>query len=335
MTNTDPMTAWQGRVDAIDGRAGRRWHQVVRPVEQSTGAGVALLGFACDAGIRRNHGRPGAVDGPHALRKYLANLAWHGGESGALYDAGDVSVTGDGLEEAQSDYARRAALALRHGHRVIGLGGGHEIAWASYQGLASAFAGDARLQRVGIVNFDAHFDLRRPEHAGHGSSGTPFLQIAEARAAAGLPFDYLCLGISETANTAALFDRASSLGVRYVSDVDIAGTQADATLREFIARCDSIYCTFCLDVLPPAVAPGVSAPSGLGIPLGRAIALLRTLVAECRHDPAADKLAIADVAEYSPANDAPDGRTGRAAARIVYELAALRKPGPDPSQVLV
>lgn len=323
MTNPDPMTAWRGRVDAIDGRAGRRWHQVVRPIEQSTTPGVALLGFACDAGIRRNHGRPGAVDGPHTLRQYLSNLAWHGGELGALYDAGDVRATGDGLEEAQSDYARRAARALRQGHRVVGLGGGHEIAWASYQGLASALDGDSRLQRVGVVNFDAHFDLRRPEQAGRGSSGTPFLQIAEARAAAGLPFDYLCLGISETANTAALFDRASSLGVRYVSDVDIDGPQAEATLSDFIARCAAIYCTFCLDVLPPAVAPGVSAPSGLGVPLHRAIALLRMLVAQCRRGPTADKLVMADVAEFSPPHDAPDGRTGRAAARIVYELAAI------------
>ena len=299
----------------------------MRPVEQSTTAGVALLGFACDAGIRRNHGRPGAVDGPQALRKYLANLAWHGGESGALYDAGDVGSRATG--------SKRRSPTMRAGRPArcaTGIGSSASAAATRSRGRRTrawrrrspAMHG---CSAIGVVNFDAHFDLRRPEHADHGSSGTPFLQIAEARAAAGLPFDYLCLGISETANTPALFDRASSLGVRYVSDVDIGDTQAAATLREFIARCDSIYCTFCLDVLPPAVAPGVSAPSGLGIPLDRAVALLRTLVAECRHDPAADKLAIADVAEYSPANDAPDGRTGRAAARIVYELAALRNAG--------
>jgi formiminoglutamase len=330
MTHPDPTTAWHGRVDSIDGRAGLRWHQVVRPIAQSTTTGVALLGFACDAGIRRNHGRPGAVDGPQALRQYLANLAWHGGESGALYDAGDVRPTGDALEEAQADYARRATRALQQGHRVIGLGGGHEIAWASYQGLAAALADDARLRRLGVVNFDAHFDLRRPEQAGRGSSGTPFLQIAEARAASGLPFEYLCLGISETANTPALFERAASLGVQHVADVDIESAQAEATLRDFVARCEAIYCTFCLDVLPPSVAPGVSAPSGLGVPLHRAVALVRALVAECRHDPAVDKLVLADIAEFSPPHDAPDGRTGRAAARIVYELAALRKRGSDP-----
>ena len=81
--------------------------------------------------------------------------------------------------------------------------------------------------------------------------------------------------------------------------------------------------TFCLDVLPPAEAPGVSAPSGLGVPLHRAAGLLRTLVAHCRRGSGRDKLVLADVAELSPAHDTHDGRTARAAARIVYELAAI------------
>jgi formiminoglutamase len=325
MQHDDTANPWQGRVDALDGAAGRRWHQVVQPLDQATHPGVALCGFASDAGVRRNHGRPGAAEGPRTLRRYLANLAWHGTDRQGLYDAGDVAVVGDALEAAQAEYARRVVDALRAGHRTIGLGGGHEIAWASYQALASALAGEARLQRVGVVNFDAHFDLRQPERAGVGSSGTPFLQIAEARAAASQSFSYLCLGISETANTRALFERAEALGVRYVTDVEIDHPQAEQTLRSFVAANDAIYCTFCLDVLPPAVAPGVSAPSGLGIPLHRAVALLRLLVTECRRAEGPDNLVLADVAEYSPPHDAPDARTGRIAARIVYELAALHR----------
>ena len=325
MQHDDTTNPWHGRVDAVDGAAGRRWHQVVQPLDQATHPGVVLCGLASDAGVRRNHGRPGAAEGPRTLRKYLANLAWHGTDRQGLYDAGDVAVAGDALESAQSEYAKRVAAALRAGHRTIGLGGGHEIAWASYQALASALAGQMRLHRVGVVNFDAHFDLRQPERPEVGSSGTPFLQIAEARAAAGQSFSYLCLGISETANTRALFDRAESLGVQHVTDVEIDGPRAEQALRSFVATNDTVYCTFCLDVLPPAVAPGVSAPSGLGVPLHRAIALLRLLVNECRSAGGPDKLVLADVAEFSPPHDAPDGRTGRTAARIVYELAALHR----------
>jgi formiminoglutamase len=324
-TRTIDLGAWQGRTDAVDGQAGRRWHQVIRPLDSAAhDPGTALLGFACDAGVARNHGRAGAASGPQALRRHLANLAWHGDATTHLYDAGDVTCAGDELENAQAAYAERLTGLLRHGHRVVGIGGGHEIAWASYQGVASALAGDARLRRLGMINFDAHFDLRRPDVPGRGSSGTPFLQIAEARAAAGLPFGYLCLGISEASNTQALFDRAAALGTRFVRDVDIGAAATESTVREFIDGCDAVYCTFCLDVLPASVAPAVSAPSGLGVPPQRAFELLRLVLGECRRG-AQGKLVMADVAEFNPGHDAPDARTARTAARIVYELAGISR----------
>ncbi|MFO6382479.1 arginase family protein, partial [Pseudomonas aeruginosa] len=91
------------------------------------------------------------------LRRALANLAWHGEQ--AIYDAGDI-VAGDDLEAAQERYAQRVADLLARGHRVVGLGGGHEIAYASFAGLARHLSRHERLPRIGILNFDAHFDLR-------------------------------------------------------------------------------------------------------------------------------------------------------------------------------
>lgn len=321
---------WTGRVDAEDGERGRRWHQVVQRVAAEPSgttaatdpAGVALLGLASDTGVSRNRGRTGAAEGPTALRRMLANLAWHGGTTARLYDAGDVVCEGDALEEAQADYGERLAALLRAGHFPIGLGGGHEIAWAAYQGIARALAGDPRLERLGIVNFDAHLDLRVPSTPGRGTSGTPFLQIAEARRTAGLDFRYLCLGVSEAANTPALLDRATQLGAGVVPDVDAAGPAAEAALLPFIADSSAVYLTFCLDVLPPAVAPGVSAPSALGVALHRAVALLRSALAACGHGRPGSRLLLADVAELNPRHD-PDGRTARTAARLVYELAAF------------
>lgn len=316
------MSAWSGRVDAVDGDLGRRWHQVVTPVVSGDRAGVALAGFASDAGVFRNHGRTGAAEGPQALRRALANLAWHGDEEARLYDAGDVACDGDALEAAQQEYGRLIGGLLRGGHRPIGLGGGHEIAWATYQGMALALDGDPRLDRLGIVNFDAHLDLRRPARPGHGTSGTPFLQIAEARAAAGQPFRYLCIGAAEAANTPALMQRAATLGVEVVHDVDTGDPGVEQRLQRFIDASSAVYLTFCLDALPPAVAPGVSAPSGLGVPLHRAIALLRHAIRCCGPRGGDGKLLVADVAELNPRFD-PDGRTARTAARIVYELAAF------------
>ncbi|MGD7479594.1 formimidoylglutamase, partial [Ralstonia pseudosolanacearum] len=72
-TEADP-TVWQGRVDAEEGALGQRWHQVVRSADAASplNGAVALAGFACDAGIARNHGRVGAQAGPAAIRRMLA-----------------------------------------------------------------------------------------------------------------------------------------------------------------------------------------------------------------------------------------------------------------------
>ena len=315
---------WSGRVDAVDGDRGRRWHQVVRGEADSDRPGIALLGLASDAGVHRNHGRTGAAEGPVVLRRALSNLAWHGGDDARLYDAGNVTCTGDRLEDAQAGYAGRLAALLGEGHFPIGLGGGHEIAWASYQGIERAFHGDPRLERLGVINFDAHLDLRRPETPGRGTSGTPFFQIAESRAALGLPFRYFCLGASEATNTPALFDRARELGVTVVHDVESTLPGVQQQLREFIEQSSAVYLTVCLDVLPASAAPGVSAPAGLGVPLHRAVELLREVVAVCGHGPAGGKLLAADVAELNPRHD-PDGRTARVAARLVYEMAAVHR----------
>ena len=315
---------WSGRVDAFDGARGRRWHQVVRSEADSDGPGIALLGFASDAGVHRNHGRTGAVEGPVVLRRALSNLAWHGDDDARLYDAGNVTCSGDRLEDAQAAYAGRLAALLGEGHFPIGLGGGHEIAWASYQGIERAFPGDPRLEHLGIINFDAHLDLRRPETAGRGTSGTPFFQIAESRATRGLPFRYFCLGACEATNTPALLDRAHELGVSVVYDVESTQPAVQQQLRDFIEQSSAIYLTFCLDVLPASAAPGVSAPAGLGVPLHRAVELLRDVVAMCGHRPAGSKLLTADVAELNPRHD-PDGRTARVAARLVYEMAAVHR----------
>ena len=318
------MSVWTGRVDAADGESGRRWHQVVRPVEAADGPGVVLLGFACDAGVRRNHGRPGAAEGPAALRRMLGNLAWHGGDDGRLYDAGDIACDGDSLEAAQQEYAGRLAGLLRSRHFPLGLGGGHEIAWAAGQGLERALQGDPRLERLGILNFDAHLDLRQPDPAGRGTSGTPFLQIAESRAAAGREFRYLCVGASKAANTPALLDRAAGLGTQIIFDVDAGEPAAERRILRFIEESSAVYLTFCLDVLPPAVAPGVSAPSGLGVALHRAIGLLRGVLTACGHGTPDSKLLLADIAELSPPHDEA-GRTARTAARIAFELASFSR----------
>ena len=183
------MDLWQGRVDPETDSP--RWHQRIQELSADSQPGVALLGFASDEGVRRNHGRVGAVNGPLAMRKALANLAWH--RSDPAYDAGDVLCTDGDLEGAQARLGHNVCALLDAGHFPVVLGGGHEVAFGSWSGLAEHLSGN-HAPRIGIVNFDAHFDLRDPAHV--HSSGTPFAQIAEQCAARGWPCRYACLGVS-------------------------------------------------------------------------------------------------------------------------------------------
>jgi len=305
---------WHGRDDAADGAGARRWHQVVRTCD-TPGSPVALLGLACDAGVARNKGRVGAAAGPGALRKALANVPVHGVTRAD--DLGDVTCAGDALEEAQAEFAGVVSAAVAAGSVPLGLGGGHEIAYASYLGLARAVpAGDA----IGILNFDAHFDLRAGERA---SSGTPFRQALEHAAAAGRRAEYLCIGVSRYANTTALFERARALGVRWVPDEEARADRFGALRDEvagLLSRVDHLYLTVCLDVFPAAAAPGVSAPAALGVEPALVERLVDVAVGS-------GKLRIADVAELNPKFDI-DSRTARLAARLIARVAeGLAQPG--------
>lgn len=318
------MNDWQGRVDAEEGARGRRWHQVVRALDApdaGDAGGVALIGFACDAGVARNHGRTGASAGPAAIRALLGNLPVRRTE--ALVDAGDVvcasadphAADDTALEVAQAELAEALAGLLGRGLFPLGLGGGHEIAFGSFGGLARHLAQHApgRAPRIGIVNLDAHFDLRL---AARASSGTPFRQIAEDCAARGWPFHYCCLGVSDYANTEALFERARQLGTVWRRDVDMDLAQREATLATlgaFLDGVDHVYLTICLDVLPAAVAPGVSAPAARGVGLEVIEPLIDAVVAS-------GKLRLADVAELNPRFDI-DAHTARVAARLVARVA--------------
>lgn len=307
------LESWKGR---DDGPNARRFHQAVRCVDLDRHASaavdrIAIVGFACDAGIKRNHGRVGAAEGPVALRSALAKIPLHMRNDWEFLDVGDIICVGDDLEVAQQSLAAVIVRLVQANCRPIVLGGGHEVAWAHYQGLVKA----RPEQRIGIVNFDAHFDLRPLLPGGKGSSGSSFLQIAQERASQKKRFDYLCLGIQKFGNTAALFETARELGViTILSDViqqDVRG-RVLAQLDQLISVTDSLYVTLCMDVFAAAFAPGVSAPQPLGLSPQLVLPLLLYLAAS-------GKVAGFDIAEVSPALD-HDGMTAALGAMLIAQF---------------
>ncbi|MGB3697289.1 MAG: formimidoylglutamase [Gordonia sp. (in: high G+C Gram-positive bacteria)] len=315
---TDPPPAWTGRIDGT-GAEHRRWHQAVGPYTGEPGPGTVIIGFACDQGVGRNQGRRGAADGPDALRRALASLAFPDPQR-PLSDAGTVSVRTDAdMERGQEDLGSAVRAGLDAGRLPVVLGGGHEIAYGTYLGVAGARI-RTRRPRLGILNVDAHFDLRADPVP---SSGTPFRQILDAERRAGADCRYAVVGISRPSNTAALFDAADESGVQYLTDDQCSVTELPAVVGfvdDFLADVDLVYLTIDLDVLPAAVAPGVSAPAGYGVPL-------EVVEKVCARVAASGKLCVVDVAELNPRLDI-DQRTARTAARLVHRIVTGHRP-PD------
>ena len=321
---------WTGRTDPEDGDQAKRWHQIVRLRDEPKGeneqgdALATLIGFASDEGVIRNKGRAGAKNGPLALRQALSNLAWHGPE-GYVRDLGDLSLPpiqsgpsgspqDDPLLAGQQHLAQRVTAALNTTGKVLVLGGGHETAAGSFPGVLN-WLEQKPAQNIGILNLDAHFDLRKPGAAGV-SSGTAFFQIRELLRKRGVSLNYMCLGIANTANTRALFDRANSWGVSYLRDSDITPVRLEqvfSQLDAFLSSLDALYLSLDLDVLPYWQMPAVSAPATRGVDLD----LLEEIIDHIGTKTHTEGILwpLSDLVEFNPGLD-PDGNAARLAARL-------------------
>ncbi len=302
---------WTGRQDPEDGDHAKRWHQIVTTSPQPDSF-VSLIGFPCDLGVKQNKGRIGAKDGPDAIRAALANLAWHG-KDGHIHDRQNIPVGLD-LAQAQIKLGEEVERALKEDTKVVVLGGGHETAVGSFTGLLNHL-NMGTIPSIGIINLDAHFDLRKPGENGI-TSGTPFYQIHDLLAQRGQKMNYLCIGISETSNTKALFERSHEWGVQYMLDTEMRPHlfhQVTDKIDRFLENCDHLYLTIDLDVLPHWQMPSVSAPAPYGVSLEIIEDIINHLATK------QIKWLLSDLVEFNPKYDI-DQHGAKTAARLCDKI---------------
>ena len=298
---------WKGRSSA----AGLYFHENINFLDLDNEGSwdvkpgdFVILGFCCDEGVRRNSGRPGASDGPRAIKQHLSRLAYKAG-SARVFDGGMVVCKEDRLEESQEALGRRVKQLIDLKTKPILLGGGHEIAYGHYKGLAHLVPS--------IVNLDAHFDLRKPEPL--ANSGTPFFQIAQDNQQVHADFHYLVLGIRPDANSSELYETARMLGVQFAENIpnEIPNPSGYLTMIDrFAKKAKGIYLTIDLDVFSSAFAPGVSAASPFGFTPEFGLHLIREVLKS-------GKVCSVDIAEMNPTFDLDD-RTAKLAAGIITQV---------------
>lgn len=296
-------THWQGRYDGEDPLA-CRLYQKVELNKEITNGDFVLHGFAVDEGVRRNQGRTGAQHAPDIIRKALANFpVTH--PNFTLKDFGNITCEGTQLEKAQKALADSVTHALKKEGKSVVLGGGHEVTYAHYQGIKNAFPA----KKIGIINFDAHFDNRETIN-GEATSGTGFYQIAQEG-----KLHSLHIGIQKNSNTLKLFDTAHQFGMKYILADEIFPenlSSLQTKIDNFINEIDVLYVTICMDVFNASIAPGVSALAYNGIFADTVFMKLY------RYILSSEKLLALDVAEVNPEYDI-DNRTARLAASLLNE----------------
>lgn len=298
---------WQGRFDGEE----LLYHRVFQRVREEnnydhiSSNDFVLHGFAVDEGVRRNKGRQGAKDAPDVIRKNMSNFPVILPDF-SLLDFGNITCEDGNLENTQNDLTKKVSKALLKGGKSVVLGGGHEVTYAHYCGVKTAFPE----HKVGIINFDAHFDNRQPESGVGASSGTGFWQIAQEG-----EINSLHIGIQRNSNTLKLFDTAHQFGMKYILADELFFENLPSVyerVNELADSVDVLYMTICMDVFNAAIAPGVSASAYNGIFADAAFMHLY------KHILKNEKLVALDIAEVNPQFDIQE-RTARLAASLANE----------------
>lgn len=315
---------WTGRTD--EGYPHNYFHQNITCVDAQNDTlptpgenrGFGIVGYCCQEGVRRNHGRIGAAHGPRAIRNMLGPLAVHYAKKPRLIDLGNIHCLHEEMEATQILLSKQVFNLLDSSYMPILMGGGHDMAYGHFLGIQK-FLGEKK-KRLGIINLDAHFDLRINLKNGH--SGTPFYQISQCYEKPQEDFHYLCLGIQQASNSQLLFDTAKSLEVEYLLANQMTENNLEVisqSISAFMSKIDHVYLSIDLDGFASAFAPGVSAPSPMGFTPQVAMEVIDQIASS-------GKLLSMDIAELNPTFD-QDNCTARLAARLINHTVTVLLAG--------
>ncbi|NLD20066.1 MAG: agmatinase [Clostridiales bacterium] len=278
-------------------------------VENPQEGKISILGVPFDGGTSQE---AGAKEAPAKFRElgevYMpcATDDWHIMEEPFVYDFGDVDMSGT-WEEAFKRVEDKAFEVMNQGKFNLFLGGDHSVTIPLHKAF-KRYEGD---KKIGIIHFDAHFDLCDC-YDGHiwSHANTEKRAIDDILS----PDDLLFLGIrAAEPEEAAIMKREKNMTVISATDVFKKGYETCCDeIHEKFKDYDSIYFTLDIDVLDPGFAPGTGTPCSGGITPRELIQLVRRII---------DELPVKhmDIVEVAPPLDIND-ITSWAAMRIIEEI---------------
>jgi formimidoylglutamase len=228
--------------------------------------GAALVGIPFDT---TTLGRGGARHGPAAVRTALAACLCYDAGFGVdlagtprVADWGDVDVVHTDVEETWRRVSDVVESLVRPGLPLVVVGGDHGLTFPVLRGLA---AGERRL---GIVNVDAHFDVRVSQRD-QVSAGVPFRYLLEQLPELVSGRNLVEFGIGGWRNSRVYADFLREHGARVISAREVRRGDLDALVQEALAVAgdgpDGVWLSIDVDGVDGAQAPGTGTPATAGI----------------------------------------------------------------------
>lgn len=309
------VNIWNGRKNPSNITTPQYLYQVVTPAdlrnngftgEARNTTQFALIGYDYYKGIVDNQGNASdkSQGGPDIIRSELGRLTLPDtAKNVKIFDTGDIHCRLDGGEAPDNSTTicqHHLAWAISHALSAdmfpIVIGGGHDLTYGVYKG-ARDYVGPEK--KVGIINFDAHLDLRQKIHS-KPNSGTSFVQVFEDEQRRDTGFHYLPIGIQAASNPPELRKRAEEYGVHPVMLEDFRSTSgAKTAIKQFMSEVDYVYITVDLDGFSSTYGAATSAANPVGFTDHAVLDSLRYIFKQSRYKNMANVIAC-DVAEFNP-----------------------------------
>ncbi len=287
---------------------------------QAEHADIGIVGIPFDTAVT---GRRGCRFGPDSIRNalvfsdvYEPGLDIDLSRDFTVTDFGNIDVLVTDVLGTHARVEQVVTEIFKTGVTPVIIGGDHSLAYPDVCGLLNSVEGD-----VGVINIDAHLDVRVSHH-GEVSSGTPFRRLLERAEKPLKPQHFVELGTNGWLNSRYYMDYCREMGIRVIPCREVHTRGIAATVNEALERVsdgtDAVFLSFDIDALDLAHVPGTNVPGVGGLSSHQALEAVWMIGRHplCRG---------IDLVEVAPALDAAGVSSMMASALLMQFMGATKK----------
>lgn len=275
-------------------------------------AKICIMGVPFDNAVSLNKG---AAKGPETMRNLSVDMSDVTEDDviikeDILYDIGDIQVELD-WNRYFGTVAEEAYKLMSTDNFCLFLGGDHSVTIPLHQAFGKYQKEKKENAKIGIIHFDAHYDLC-DQYDGHKWSHA----CTEARSLETIITgeDLFFVGV-RVAEVSELETISKNPGITVVKAEEVHKEGVESVLEKLKSKFDgydAVYLTIDIDVLDPAYAPGTGTPQPGGLTSEQLIRLFQMMLEVL-------PIKAMDIVEVAPDLDV-NNITSWAAMRLISEL---------------